>query len=186
MTNSLFLTGRILLAMPGMFDPNFDHAVIAMYAHDENGAFGVGIGHVRSDITFHQLLRKIDIDPGLAPDGPVHHGGPVEPGRGFILHSPDWSDNNTMIVEPLGALSGSPAILEAIAAGKGPQRWLIALGYSGWGTGQLEQEMHHHGWHAAAGDPAILFGYQAAERWNATWAAEHIDPAWLVSETGNA
>ena len=90
-----FLSGKLLLAMPGMADPRFERAVIAMCVHDENGAIGIGIGHKRAGITFRGLLRQLDIEPGHARIGGVHHGGPVEPGRGFILHSGDWGGQDT-------------------------------------------------------------------------------------------
>lgn len=186
MSEAQYLSGRLLLAMPGMFDPNFDHAVIAMCQHDADGAFGVGIGHVRAGLRFRELLEDVGIDPGLAPDRPVHHGGPVEPGRGFVLHSNDWRGEETVEIKGLCALSASLEILRAIAAGTGPEHWLIALGYAGWGAGQLDGEMRHHGWYAAAGHPEILFATEADGRWRATWRAEGIDSALLASETGHA
>lgn len=186
MSEPQYLTGRILLAMPGMGDENFEHAVIPIFVHGEEGAFGVGIGHLREGITFHDVLREMDIEPGVAPDCPIHHGGPVETGRGFVIHSTDWSDDSTMLVEPLGALSSSAAILRAIADGEGPDRWIMSLGYAGWGDGQLDEEMHRHGWYAAEGRPEILFETEAEDRWAATWAAEGVDPSLLVGQTGNA
>ncbi|OCC24532.1 hypothetical protein MB02_03310 [Croceicoccus estronivorus] len=181
-----FLSGRLLLAMPGMFDPNFDHAVIAICVHDEEGALGIGVGHVRSDMRFHDLLQDLDIDPGEAPDCPVHYGGPVETARGFVLHSDDWGGEGTMGVTPFGGLSASVDILRAIAEGRGPTHWLIALGYAGWGAGQLDAEMRKHGWYAATGRPELLYDIPASDRWAATWKAEGIDPTLLAAETGNA
>lgn len=186
MSEPQYLSGRLLLAMPGMFDADFDHAVIAMCQHDERGAFGVGVGHTRHTLRFHGLLEDVGIDPGVAPDCPVHRGGPVEPGRGFVLHSPDWVSEESIQVDGLCALSASLEILHAIAEGRGPERWLIALGYAGWGAGQLDGEMRHHGWYAAEGRPEILFEHPAQTRWNAAWRAEGIDPALLSSETGHA
>lgn len=186
MTEARYLCGTLLLAMPGMGDPRFDRAVIAMCMHDENGAFGLGVGHIRSGLSFHELLLELDIDPGVAPDCPVHHGGPVEPGRGFVLHSADWISDESLEVPGLGALSASLDILRAIAEGKGPERWLIALGYAGWAPGQLDGEMRRHGWYAAEGRPGIVFDTPAEGRWAATWRAEGIDPALLASETGRA
>ncbi len=186
MTQAQYLSGRLLLAMPGMFDPNFEHAVIAMCMHDENGALGIGIGDIRDDISFHELLNDLGIDPGATPDGPVHHGGPVETSRGFVLHSDDWGGEGTLTVQPFGGLSGSLDILRAIAQGQGPRHWLIALGYAGWGAGQLEAEMRQHGWYAAAGHPAILYDTPYRDRWTQTWKAEGIDPAHLVGQTGSA
>ena len=185
-----FLTSKLLLAMPGMADPRFERAVIAMCVHDENGAVGVGIGHKRAGITFRGLLRQLDIDPGEAPDRAVHHGGPVEPGRGFVLHSLDWKTEDTVQVNgdkgQLFAMTGTIDVLKSIAAGKGPSRWIIALGYAGWGEGQLDEEMTRHGWFAAHGDPEILFETPTDERWAAAFKAEGIDPRLLASETGAA
>lgn len=181
-----YLTGRLLLAMPGMFDPRFERSVSVMCVHDQNGAMGIGIGHVRDGVRFREILEELDIDPGIAPDCEVHHGGPVEPGRGFILHTTDWRGDDTIEVESLCGLSASLEILRAIAEGRGPRRWLIALGYAGWGPGQLENEMRHHGWYVADGRPEILFDMAAEARWMATWRAEGIDPALLSTETGRA
>ena len=181
-----FLSGKFLLAMPGMADPRFERAVIALAIHDENGAVGIGVGHKRPDIRFRQLLKQLDIDPGVAPDGGVHHGGPVEPGRGFVLHSDDWGGEDTLKIVGLGAMTGTIDVLKAIAEGRGPSRWLVSLGYAGWGAGQLDQEMTRHGWFAAAGTPALLFDTPAAERWAAAFNAEGIDPRLLASEAGAA
>ena len=181
-----FLTGKFLLAMPGMADPRFERAVIAMCAHDENGAVGIGIGHKRAGITFRTLLGQLEIDPGEAPDCAVHHGGPVEPGRGFVLHSTDWGGQETLQVADLCAMTGTIDVLKAIAEGKGPSRWVVALGYAGWGEGQLDEEMTRHGWFAARGDQSILFDKPADERWAAAFKAEGVDPRLLVSQTGAA
>lgn len=186
MTDTEYLAGRLLLAMPGMGDPRFDHAVIAMCLHDENGAFGIGVGELREGVRFHELLRELGLDPGVAPDCAVHHGGPVEPGRGFILHSEDWTSEGTVGIAPLGALSASLDILRAIAEGHGPRQWLIALGYAGWAAGQLDAEMKRHGWYAARGRPAVLFDTPAERRWTASWNAEGIDPSHLSPMTGSA
>ncbi len=186
MVQGQYLSGKFLLAMPGMFDERFDHSVSVMCVHDENGALGIGIGHVREGLRLHELLEEIDIDPGVAPDCEVHHGGPVEPGRGFVLHSTDWGGVDTIEVQPHCGLSASLDILRAIAEGRGPSRWLVALGYAGWGPGQLEHEMQHHGWYVADGNQEILFDTPAEARWMATWRAEGIDPALLSNETGHA
>ncbi len=135
------LTGRLLLAMPGMGDPRFDHAVIAMCVHDANGALGIGIGKLHPGLRFHQLLGNVGLDPGEAPDAPVHNGGPVEMQRGFLLHSPEWRCEDTIVVEGQYGLSASLEALRAITRGEGPARWVFALGYAGWGPGQLDGEM---------------------------------------------
>jgi len=185
-TQEQYLSGRILLAMPGMFDPRFARSVNVMCVHDENGALGIGIGHLREGVRFRDLLEEVGIDPGNAPDREVHHGGPVEPGRGFVLHSTDWGGQDTIAVEPLCALSASLDVLRAIAEGRGPRHWLIALGYAGWGAGQLEGEMRQHGWYVAGGHREVLFDTAAEGRWAATWRAEGIDPSFVANTTGSA
>ena len=183
-----FLSGKLLLAMPGMADPRFDHAVIAMAVHDEHGAVGIGIGQLRAGIRFRALLRQLEVDPGDAPDCVVHHGGPVEPGRGFVLHSEDWGGQDTIRIVGANhaafAMTGTIDILKAIAEGRGPSRWLIALGYAGWEGGQLDQEMTRHGWFAAEGSPGLLFDTPTEERWETAFRGEGIDPRLLATETG--
>ena len=186
MSEGEYLAGRLLLAMPGMSDPRFDRSVIAMCVHDANGAFGIGIGREREGVRFRELLAEVGIEPGDAPDRGVLHGGPVEPGRGFVLHSADWGGTGTIAVEPLGALSASLDVLKAIAEGRGPSRWVFVLGYAGWGAGQLEGEMRRHGWYAASGHADVVFDTAADARWAATWRAEGIDPALLANATGRA
>jgi putative transcriptional regulator len=181
-----FLSGKLLLAMPGMADPRFERAVIAVCVHDENGAVGIGIGHKRAGLRFRGLLQQLDLDPGDAPDRAVHHGGPVEPGRGFVLHSTDWGGQDTLHVAGLCAMTGTIDVLKAIAEGRGPSQWIAALGYAGWGEGQLEDEMTRHGWFAAEGSAKVLFEVPTDERWATAFKAEGIDPRLLASETGAA
>jgi putative transcriptional regulator len=185
-----FLSGKLLLAMPGMSDPRFERAVIAICAHDENGAVGIGVGHKRAGLKFRGLLKQLGIDPGEAPDSPVHHGGPVEPGRGFILHSTDWGGQDTLHVGGPGgdlfAMTGTIDVLRAIAEGRGPSQWIASLGYAGWEQGQLDDEMTRHGWFAVDGDLSILFDTPADERWAAAFKTAGIDPRLLSSETGVA
>ncbi|MDE2435169.1 MAG: YqgE/AlgH family protein [Sphingomonadales bacterium] len=186
MTDAAYLSGRLLLAMPGMGDPRFDHAVIAMVQHDAEGALGVGVGRARDGVTLHAVLKDLEIDPGDLPDAPVLDGGPVEQQRGFVLHSAEWQGRGTIEAGPFGAMTTSRDVLEAIAAGIGPQDYVVALGYAGWGAGQLDGEMRRHGWFAARGNPDILFRTSPEERWRATWKAQGIDPAHLVGQTGRA
>lgn len=185
-----FLSGKLLLAMPGMADPRFERAVIALCMHDENGAIGVGVGHKRAGIGFRGLLKQLEIDPGQAPDVAVHHGGPVEPGRGFVLHTTDWGGQDSLhiagLAGPMFAMTGTIDVLRAIAEGRGPSKWIAALGYAGWGEGQLEDEMTRHGWFTAEANAGILFDTPTDERWGAAFKAEGIDPRLLTSETGAA
>ena len=181
-----FLSGQFLLAMPGMHDPRFDHAVIAMCSHSTEGAVGIGLGAVIHGLTLHDLLDQFEIAHGAAPDVPIHFGGPVETRRGFVVHSPDWGGQDTITVADRWALSSTIDVLRAIAEGSGPRRWVVALGYAGWSAGQLEGELAAPGWLTVQGDEALLYDTPADARWATAFGAEGIDPRLLVSDTGNA
>ena len=190
MEDATYLTGQFLLAMPGIGDPRFERAVIAMCAHDDDGALGIGIGNTIAGVSLHAVLRQLDIDPGVAPDAPVHRGGPVEPQRGFVLHGLDWSGQDTVQVAghagPLWALSGTLDVLKAIAAGTGPRHWLVALGYAGWGEGQLDGEMTRHGWLSVSAPTSLLYDTAAADRWAAGFAHTGADSRLIVGTAGRA
>lgn len=181
-----FLSGQFLLAMPGMGDPRFARAVIAMCVHDEKGAVGIGIGHHRPGTRLRALMTQLGLDPGEAPDIAVHHGGPMEPGRGFVIHSDDWGGQDSVTVTGLGAMTGTIDVLRAIAEGRGPRSFLVALGYAGWGGGQLDEEMTRHGWLAVPGEPATLYEIPVEERWTSSFHAAGIDPRLLTAEAGAA
>ena len=186
MDDPRFLVGQLLLAMPGIGDPRFEHAVIAMCVHDENGALGIGIGDVLEGIRLHELLGQLGIDPGVAPDVAVHYGGPVEPARGFVVHSLDWAGEGTMQAADKWALTSTLDVLKAIANGQGPSRWLVALGYAGWGEGQLDDEMLRHGWHVAQANEDLIYLGQADTRWARAFRASGIDPRLLSNASGHA
>ena len=186
MIDSASLAGQFLLAMPGMGDPRFHRAVIAMMVHDSDGALGIGLGRVRPGLGLHALLEDLEIEPGQAPDCAVLDGGPVEPQRGFVLHNPDWDGPDTILAGELCALSASLEVLRAIAEGRGPSRFLVALGYAGWGEGQLVAELQCHGWQVVDGRPTILFDTAPEDRWAASWQSSGIDPALLAGQTGRA
>ena len=181
-----FLTGQFLLAMPGIGDPRFEKAVIAMCVHDEEGALGIGLGRIIPRITFHDLLKQLDIEPGVAPDVAIHLGGPVEPQRGFIIHSLDWGGEGSVQVSDRWVLTATLDILRAIAEGRGPTRWLAALGYAGWGAGQLEEEMCANGWFSTAGSDDLLYDNDVASRWANAFRSAGIDPRLLASDFGTA
>ncbi|WP_188055484.1 YqgE/AlgH family protein [Sphingosinithalassobacter sp. CS137] len=183
---SRFLTGQFLLAMPGIGDSRFERAVIAVCAHDSDGALGIGIGETIEGLGLHDLLEQFEIDPGAAPDAPVHFGGPVEPRRGFVLHSTDWGGQDTIDVGGRWALSGTIDVLRAIAEGAGPSQWLVALGYAGWTEGQLDEELTRHGWFNTDAETSLLYEVPAAERWAKGYAAAGIDPRLLTTNTGTA
>jgi putative transcriptional regulator len=186
MSDTSYLTGQFLLAMPGMGDPRFDRAVIAMCAHDAGGALGVGLGATVDGLGLHDLLDQFEIAYGAAPNAPVHFGGPVEPRRGFVVHSQDWSGQDTIDVAGRWSLSGTIDVLRAIAEGAGPTRWVIALGYAGWGEGQLDGELSRPGWFSVPGDETLLFDTEADVRWASGFAGAGIDPRMLVTGAGNA
>ena len=181
-----FLSGQMLLAMPGIGDPRFERAVVAMCAHDEQGALGIGVGRTVGTLGLHGLLAQVAIDPGVAPDAPVHIGGPVEPQRGFVLHTQDWGGQDTLHVGKRWALTGTLDVLRAIAAGRGPARFIVALGYAGWSEGQLDEEMTRHGWFATPGTDAPLFDPAAEARWEALFRHAGVDTRMLASAAGHA
>ncbi|NYD89827.1 YqgE/AlgH family protein [Sphingomonas melonis] len=181
-----FLSGQFLLAMPGMSDPSFDHAVIAMCAHDADGAIGIGVGATIDGLGLHDLLDQFEIPHGVAPDAPVHFGGPVDPRRGFVVHSSDWSGQDTIDVAGRWSLSSTVDVLRAIAEGSGPTRYLVALGYAGWGDGQLDGELSRPGWFHVDGDDDLLFATPAERRWMAAFEKAGIDPRLLVADAGTA
>ncbi|WP_209567253.1 YqgE/AlgH family protein [Sphingomonas sp. PvP018] len=186
MDKTAFLSGQLLLAMPGMSDPRFARAVIAMCSHDENGALGIGLGATVDGLGFHDLLEQFEIAPGDAPNAPVHFGGPVEPRRGFVIHSCDWGGQGTIEVAGLWALSSTIDVLRAIAEGKGPSQWVVALGYAGWDSGQIEGELARPGWFNVAGAADLVFDTNADERWSRAFERAGVDPRLLVADTGTA
>lgn len=169
-----------------MADTRFDHAVIALCVHDQNGALGIAVGEEIEGMRLPDLLDSFDIDGSLVPDVPVLRGGPVEPRRGFVLHSLDWGGQDMVDVGGMWGLSGSLDILKAIAEGRGPSRYLVALGYAGWGAGQLEQEMSGESWFLADGDPDLLFEAPSCRKWAQAFAASGVDASHLVPGAGSA
>lgn len=186
MTQSAYLSGQFLLAMPGMADARFDHAVIAMCSHDGEGALGIGIGATIEGLGLHDLLDQFEIAHGAAPNTPIHFGGPVETRRGFVLHSSDWGGQDTVDVAGRWSLSGTLDVLRAIAEGSGPTRWVVALGYAGWNEGQLDKELGTPGWLTVPGDEALLYDVDAPGRWTAAMASAGVDHRLLVADAGTA
>jgi len=183
---SPFLSGQLLLSMPGMGDARFERAVIAMCLHDEEGALGLICNAPMPELSVADLMRQLDIDPGVTPDVPVLAGGPVEPGRGFVLHSAEYEGQGTISIGKKWGLTSTLDILKDIAAGKGPARWLATVGYAGWGAGQLEEEMTQHGWLAAPGDEGILFETPLEKRWPAAFAGVGLNVGRMSAVAGRA
>ena len=186
MNQAHLLAGQFLLAMPGMPDPRFERSVVALCAHDPAGAFGLCLHEELEGITLPELMRGLDVDPLDTPDIPVLAGGPVEPERGFVLHTPDYAGQDTRFVAGRWALTGTRDVLEAIAAGTGPSRFVVALGYAGWGEGQLEEELLAPGWFACPGSTGLIFDTEVGERWARGFREAGVDVAMLSGMTGRA
>ena len=184
---SKYLTGQLLIAMPGMSDPRFVKTVIYMCAHSEEGAMGLVINKPMPSITFVQLLDQLGIDCSDAmDDDKVHFGGPVESGRGFVLHSDDFQHEGTMVVDNGIALSATIDVLRAIAQGGGPRLHMLALGYAGWGPGQLDAEIQANGWLHAPADDTLVFDKDLSSKWERAIAKLGISPAMLSGDAGHA
>ncbi|SDE25232.1 YqgE/AlgH family protein [Ruegeria marina] len=184
----LDLTGKLLIAMPGMGDPRFDRAVIFMCSHGEDGAMGL-IVNKPADLRLSALLSQMDIacDIQSVADSRVRFGGPVEMGRGFVLHSSDYSASlHSLKVSEAFSMTATLDILEDIASGQGPMRRSLMLGYSGWGPGQLESEIGENGWLTADADPDLVFDTPDEEKWDAALKSLGIDPLLLSASAGHA
>jgi putative transcriptional regulator len=187
MADGQYLTGSLIIAMPAMPDPRFSETVIYMCAHSEEGAMGLVINRLVDSIDFNELISQLDVaPPETGADMPVHFGGPVETGRGFVLHSSDYQCEGTMEVDGGVALSASIEILREIAHGRGPEKRLLALGYAGWGPGQLEHEIQDNGWLHATADDDLIFGKDVDGKWAKALAKIGIDPGKLASNFGRA
>lgn len=182
------LTGKILIAMPAMGDPRFARSVILLCAHSGEGAMGLVLNKPAEDLTFAALLDHLGIT--RAPDGRdirVHLGGPVERGRGFVLHSADWTPGAGSMEVPGGwRMTATLDVLEALAGGGGPTQAMLALGYSGWGPGQLEAEILRNDWLVAEASQDVLFAVPDAEKWARALRGLGIDPLTLSSAAGRA
>ncbi len=180
------LAGQFLIAMPNLDDPNFKRTVVCVCAHSKEGTIGLIVNRTTPSLNLSGVLEQLDIDAESAPDIPVHIGGPVETGVGFILHSADYSAANTVAVTDGVQLTTTTDILVDIGAGRGPKRAMLALGFSGWGPGQLENEMHQNSWLTAPADPELVFGSNSDTKWKRAIDAIGIDPFQLSDQAGHA
>ncbi len=182
------LAGQFLIAMPGMADPRFDRSVILICAHSREGSMGLIVNKPLEDLSFAGLLGHMKIP--LAAEGRdirVHQGGPVERGRGFVLHSADWRADRATLEVPGGfGMTATIDVLEALARGGGPERALLALGYAGWGPGQLETEIGRNDWLTASAGDGLVFGPDDAGKWGAALRGMGIDPLSLSASAGRA
>lgn len=189
------LTGQFLIATPSMPDIRFAHSVVLLCAHSDQGAMGIIINKPMPDLRLPTLLSHLDITRasaaaglgGDSPDLPVHFGGPVETSRGFVLHSPDFfGTEGSMTLGDGLVLSTSVEVLSEMARGQGPGKALVALGYSGWGPQQLEQEIQAGGWLMAEATAQLVFATEDAHKWGASLAQIGVDPRMLSGATGHA
>ena len=185
---SFDLTGKLLIASPGMTDPRFANAVIFMCAHSAEGAMGLIVNMPAPEIRIESILAQLDIPIGTPQDDIlIHFGGPVETGRGFVLHTADYvSGEGTMKVTHDFSMTASVEILERLATGDGPASALLMLGYSGWGPGQLESEIVQNGWLVTDALPGIVFLGDPSEKWANALRAAGIDPRVLSGAGGSA
>ena len=182
-----YLTGQFLIAMPTMGDPRFERTVIYMCAHSADGAMGLVVNRVASEIDFPELLNQLEIETdGIKKPVPVLTGGPVETGRGFVLHSMDYSQDSTLKVTDEVGLTATVDILRAIAEGEGPAKSLLTLGYAGWSSGQLDNEIQANGWLNVSSDTSILFDEDLNSKWDRAVRKVGIDPSFLSAEAGHA
>lgn len=185
--DTFYLTGQLLIAMPTMGDPRFSKTVIYMCAHNEDGAMGLVINKPMPSLSFPDLLEQLDIEVPLpAEETQVLLGGPVEGGRGFVLHTTDFVREGTMIVDQTVAMTATIDILKAIATGEGPRNHLLALGYAGWGPGQLDSEIQANGWLSAPADEKLLFDTDLSTKWERAIAKLGISPHMLSGDAGHA
>ena len=195
MSKHNYLDGQMLIAMPGMGDTRFDHSLVYLCAHSENGAMGLIVNKVTPMMCFGDLVGRLDAvdgeDLAKATEGlmaaPVLFGGPVEPGRGFVLHTSDYfTPDSSLPVTDKIALTATVDILRAMARGEGPVRASLALGYAGWAPGQLENEIQHNGWLHCPADDELLFGSAHDQKYTMALRKIGVDPAMLSGDTGHA
>lgn len=186
MSDTTFLRNHFLIAMPNLLDPNFYHSVTYLCEHDAEGAMGIVINNPL-EAQLSELLQHLEIEPARdMPDCALLLGGPVEPERGFVLHRPGTQWQATMAVSPEISITTSRDILHAMAHAQGPDAAFVALGYAGWGPGQLEQEMLDNAWLSVPAEARILFDTPIAQRWHAAAALLGIDIHQLTGASGRA
>lgn len=189
-TDDPYLTGQLLIAMPALRDPRFARTVIFMCAHNDEGAMGLVVNRLIGSISFDALMEELDIAreelpvPWSAPS--IHFGGPVETSRGFVLHSADYTSEETITFESHLAMTSTVEILRDIAIGCGPRQAMLALGYAGWGPGQLDEEMQDNAWLTVGADDDIIFDQDLDSKWERALAKIGVSASLLSSEAGRA
>lgn len=188
-TQDGYLSGQLLIAMPQMTDPRFEHSVVYMCAHNAEGAMGLVVNKLVDAMSFTDLLRQMELkieSDNLDDQIQVHFGGPVESARGFVLHTTDYVSEATMQVDDTFSMTATIDVLRSIARGSGPGQALFALGYAGWAPGQLDTEIQSNGWLNVAADQELVFGREHDIKWTQAVAKVGVDPSFLSSEAGHA
>lgn len=187
MTDGANLTNHFLIAMPGLQDSNFFHTVTYICEHNEDGAMGIVLNRP-TDLQLNDILEQLDISPSPQAAGTqtVYIGGPVQTDRGFVLHSSDREWDSTLCITPQISVTTSRDILESIAEEKGPGKTFVALGYAGWGQGQLEDELSANAWLSGPAEESIIFELPAEKRWAAAADLLGVDLNLLSGEVGHA
>jgi putative transcriptional regulator len=182
------LTGQLLVAMPQMMDPRFARSVVYVCAHsEEDGAMGLVVNKLLASLTMDELMSHLNLEPTRLDEArPVHFGGPVEPGRGFVLHTPDYHEEATLTIGDGFAVTATLDILRAIGRGEGPRRNLLALGYAGWAPGQLDAEMNANGWLCVSPDLELVFDNDIDRKWQRALAKLGVDLTMLSTDAGHA
>jgi putative transcriptional regulator len=183
-----FLEGKLLIALPGMGDDRFAQTVIYICAHSAKGAMGIVINKPIPGLTFAEVMKQLQIETSsLAAELPILYGGPVETGRGFVLHSGEYEGtDSTLPVSEDISLTATLDIVRAMAEGRGPRHALFALGYAGWAPGQVESEFQSNGWLHCESDPSLVFGVSPEAKWRTALERLGIGPSGLVSDAGRA
>ena len=192
--SSGFLDGQLLIAMPAMTDKRFARSVVYMCAHSKDGAMGIIINQRASHIDFPALMDRLGLSEMTSASPvtdlavrPVHVGGPVETGRGFVLHSADYAaSDSTLQIDSKVSLTATVDILKAIAAGAGPDQSILALGYASWSAGQLEDELAANGWLTCPSDPELVFSSDLNSKYTRALAKLGVDISHLSSDAGHA
>jgi putative transcriptional regulator len=194
-TDDVYLSNQMLIAMPNVNDPRFERSVIFICAHSADGAMGIIVNKPANGITLPGLFEQLNIAPeaeqidlsNTIDDVAIQIGGPVESSRGFVLHSTDYfSSENTMPIDEEIGLTATLDVLRAIAGGHGPKHAILALGYAGWGPGQLETEMLTNGWLHCAADVELIFARDCGKKYDQALAKIGIDPNMLSTAAGHA
>lgn len=177
-----------MIATPAMGDPRFTRTVIFVCGHDESGSMGIIINKSKLDLNMSDMLEHIGVDGDIrVADSPVLDGGPVDIDRGFVLHSPDWfQDETSLKVTETTNLTSTKDVLEALVSDSAPKRAMLAVGYAGWGPGQLEAEIADNAWLICGGDDALVFGDDLNSKWNEALARIGISPEQLSAFGGSA